>query len=236
MTRSRRAGRMPEPPILEVQSITSLDQKSTRSQFAGHPTIRLHEPPGPCLSGPAVRARLRSMDLVRGAVMILMAIDHVRVYSGLPAGGPTPHFFHALDHALLRAGLHLSRRYQHFSLRPETRRCFALPGHPRAVAHPAGTHISSVAWTFNFDFRHYEMAGVIWVIGVCMILMGGLVEAAADCRRRDRPGHRCCPQPDGSHMGKLLEGMDANRSPASGRFCTSDFSPGPIQFGPDGPT
>src|ERR1019366_4425271 len=32
-----------------------------------------------------------------------------------------------------------------------------------------------VAWTFNFDFRHYEMAGVIWVIGICMILMAGLV-------------------------------------------------------------
>ena len=25
--------------------------------------------------------------------MILMAIDHVRVYSGLPAGGPTPGIF-----------------------------------------------------------------------------------------------------------------------------------------------
>ena len=30
---------------------------------------------------------------MRGAVMILMAIDHVRVYSGLPAGGPTAGIF-----------------------------------------------------------------------------------------------------------------------------------------------
>ncbi len=32
-----------------------------------------------------------------------------------------------------------------------------------------------MAWTFNLDFAHYLLAGVIWAIGWCMVLMAVLV-------------------------------------------------------------
>src|SRR3954464_11126303 len=47
---------------------------------------RSYSPPRtPASSG----QRIASLDIVRGLVVVLMAIDHVRVYSGQPAGGPT---------------------------------------------------------------------------------------------------------------------------------------------------
>ncbi|HEY2116529.1 MAG TPA: heparan-alpha-glucosaminide N-acetyltransferase domain-containing protein, partial [Candidatus Angelobacter sp.] len=123
--------------------------------------------------------RVQSIDIVRGAVMLLMAIDHVRVYSGQPAGGPTP-------------GIFLTRWITHF-VAPAF---IFLAGtsaflHGRKLADTSSLArflvtrglwlvlleltVLRVAWTFNFDFGHYLLAGVIWVIGWCMVLLAGLI-------------------------------------------------------------
>ena len=130
------------------------------------------------------RPRIESLDIVRGAVMVLMAIDHVRVYSGVPAGGPTRrHLLHALDHALLRAGVRVSCRHQRVPARART------PSTDRrdtaALARYLVTRglmlvlleltVIRASWTFNFDYSQFILAGVIWMLGWCMVLLAGLV-------------------------------------------------------------
>ena len=127
--------------------------------------------------------RIAALDVVRGVVMILMAVDHVRVYSGVPAGGPF-------------AAIFFTRWITHF-VAP----AFAFFAgtsiylHARKLGSPAATSrflltrgawlilleltVIRVSWTFNFDFANYMLAGVIWMLGWCMILMAALSRLSA---------------------------------------------------------
>src|SRR5215813_4673392 len=122
-------------------------------------------------------SRVTSIDLTRGAVMILMAIDHVRVFSGVPAGGPTPGVFFTrwITHFCAPAFIFLAGASIFFYARKHTDVSKFLVIRGLWLIFLELT-VLRVCWTFNFDFRHYEMAGVIWVIGWCMILMAGLVK------------------------------------------------------------
>src|SRR5688572_12255106 len=128
------------------------------------------------LEGPSTPApRVVSIDLIRGAVMILMAIDHVRVFAGVPAGGPDPGVFLTrwITHFCAPAFVFLAGTSMFFhQRRHEGLTRFLLTRGAWLVL--LELTFMRVAWTFNFDFMHYEMAGVIWVIGWCMILMAAL--------------------------------------------------------------
>ena len=120
--------------------------------------------------------RVASIDVIRGAVMVLMAIDHVRVYSGVPAGGPTPGVFFTrwITHFCAPAFVFLAGTSAFLYRRGHDDLSRFLLTRGAWLVFLELTVIR-VAWTFNFDFAHYLLAGVIWMIGWCMILMAGLV-------------------------------------------------------------
>src|SRR5262245_18346309 len=129
------------------------------------------------------RDRIASIDIVRGAVMVLMVIDHVRVYAGMPAGGPTP-------------GVFFTRWVTHFCARAFV--FFAGTGiylhspHARDIA-TARRHVVTrslvlvmleltvirFCWTFNAAYGTFVLAGVIWMLGWCMVLMAPLAGRSA---------------------------------------------------------
>jgi uncharacterized membrane protein len=126
--------------------------------------------------------RIVSIDVVRGIVMVLMAIDHVRAYSGVPAGGPAPSVFFTrwITHFCAPAFVFLAGTGAFFHGRKV--------GDKRALSRYLATRglmlvlleltLVRVAWTFRFD-QQLILAGVLWMIGWCMILMALLVQFSA---------------------------------------------------------
>jgi len=108
-----------------------------------------------------------------------MAIDHVRVYSGQPAGGPSPGIFFTrwITHFVAPAFLFLAGTGaylygQRVQDRGKLARFLVTRGLWLVFLELT---VIRVAWTFNFDFAHYMLAGVIWMIGWCMVLMAAIV-------------------------------------------------------------
>jgi uncharacterized membrane protein len=121
--------------------------------------------------------RLGSIDIVRGAVMVLMAIDHVRVYSGVPAGGPSPAVFFTrwVTHFCAPAFVFLAgtSAFLYGRLHPNLSRFLMTRGAWLVLLELT---LIRLAWTFNLEHANDLLAGVIWVIGWSMILMAGLVK------------------------------------------------------------
>lgn len=126
--------------------------------------------------------RIVSLDVLRGIAMVVMAIDHVRVYSGQPAGGPTPGIFFTrwvtnfsapIFVFLAGTGAYL---YGTKLLGATGRRALARWLLTRgAWLILLELTVLRFAWTFNFDYAHFTMGGVLWAIGWSMIALAGLV-------------------------------------------------------------
>ena len=127
----------------------------------------------------AVGTRIESIDALRGLVVVLMAIDHVRVYSGLPAGGPAPGIFFTrwITHFVaptfvFLAGTAAFLHGRKLGDRAQLARFLVSRGLWLVLLEFT---VIRFAWTFNLDVAHYLLAGVIWVIGWSMVILAGLV-------------------------------------------------------------
>lgn len=129
--------------------------------------------------------RLLSVDVLRGIVMLLMAVDHVRLYTTGAAFDPldvnrTTVFYFAtrwLTHFcapvfvfLAGAGAFLHGRA--VGSRASLARFLVTRG---LVLILLELTLIRFAWTFNADYAHYILFGVISTIGACLIILGGAV-------------------------------------------------------------
>jgi uncharacterized membrane protein len=126
-----------------------------------------------------VDRRIYSIDLTRGVAMVLMAIDHVRVYAGVPPGGPRPGIFFTrwITNFVAPAFAFLSGTSAYLlGQRLGDRKALSLYLATRGLLLVLlELTVIRIGWTFNFDFGHYLLAGVIWMLGWCMVLLAGLI-------------------------------------------------------------
>jgi uncharacterized membrane protein len=134
----------------------------------------------------AARARLHSVDALRGIVMVIMALDHVRDFFHVYAKT-----FDPLDPSKTWTGLFFTRWITHFcaptfvflagtgaflsTRRGKTKKelsWFLLTRGLWLVL--LELTLVRLGWFFNFDY-HFVFVQVIWAIGWGMVLLAGLV-------------------------------------------------------------
>ena len=130
------------------------------------------------------RVRIESIDVVRGVIMILMALDHVRDFFGKPGLNPTnlaqttiplfftrwiTHFCAPVFFLLTGTGAYLSLRKKS---KPELSRFLFTRGLWLIFLELVVTR--GFGWQFNFDY-HVTMLFVLWALGWAMIVLSLLV-------------------------------------------------------------
>lgn len=190
----------------------------------------------PTVSAPVSTSRVASIDILRGAVMVLMAIDHVRVFSGVPAGGSTHAVFFTrwITHFCAPAFIFLAGTSIFFYARKrsDVSRFLLIRGTWLILLELTVLRFS---WTFNFDFAHYEMAGVLWVIGCCMILMAAVVKLPLSVSAVFGAIVIAAHNLMDPHLWQLADSLNASKFSGLWKILYFGFYAGPVQFGSDGP-
>lgn len=118
-------------------------------------------------------SRFQSVDYIRGLVMVLMAIDHVRVYSGIPSWSPEPAIFFTrwITHFCAPAFAFLAGTsaylYGTRNTKQEQVKFLLSRG---ALLIILELTVIRFLWAFNLS-SDFILVGVIWMLGWCMILL-----------------------------------------------------------------
>lgn len=130
------------------------------------------------------RVRIESIDVVRGVIMILMALDHVRDFFGHPGVNPTdpatttiPLFFTRwITHFCAPVFFLLTGTGAYLSLRKKTKQELSRFLFTRGLwlIFLELVVVRCLGWQFNFDY-HVTILNVLWALGWAMIVLSALV-------------------------------------------------------------
>ncbi len=130
-------------------------------------------------SSAGAASRIRSIDVLRGLVMVLMAIDHVRVYSGIPAGGPDPGVFFTrwVTHFCAPGFVFFAgtSAFLYGLKTGNTRKLTGFLVSRGLILVVLELTVLRFFWAFHINYQEFMLAGVIWMLGWCMVLLAVLV-------------------------------------------------------------
>jgi uncharacterized membrane protein len=130
------------------------------------------------------RVRIESIDVLRGVIMILMALDHTRDFFGNSSLNPTdpatttiPLFFTRwITHFCAPVFFTLTGTGAYLALRKKSKRelsWFLFTRGLWLIFLEVGA-VRCLGWQFNFDY-HVTILNVLWALGWAMIVLSGLV-------------------------------------------------------------
>jgi uncharacterized membrane protein len=130
------------------------------------------------------RRRIESVDVVRGFIMLVMALDHVRDYFGQVGFQPTDlsrttiawFFTRWITHFCAPVFFLLTGTGAYLSLKRKSKRelSWFLLTRGLWLIFLEVTVVRCLGWQFNFNY-HFTMLMVLWALGWAMIVLSGLV-------------------------------------------------------------